>query len=155
MNRIIAAAAWLLVFGGSHAMAQTCTGTALTSSQITSLLTGGNGGRYACIGTSPNAQWNELHTGGNVLDYKRGLNDPVDPSDTPAHPTGTYTIVSTNPVNSQAPGTIAYTYGPLSYTYTIYATGTGTIPYSNPGTYAFCGSGGAPTLLVTVSKPHC
>jgi hypothetical protein len=153
VNRVVVTAMSFLAFGATHAMAQVCPGaTALTSSQISSLLTGG-GGRWACAG-SP-LEWNEQHKGGFVLDYKQGPTSAVDPSDTPSHPTGSYTIISSNPSNSQAPGTITYTYGALSYTYNIYANLTGTIPFSSTGTYSFCGSGGAPMLAVTVSASHC
>ncbi|WP_158931899.1 hypothetical protein [Acidisphaera sp. S103] len=155
VNRFLAAGASLMMFGASHAFGQTCPGaTALTSSQISSLLTGG-GGRWACVGNSPNATWNEQHKSGFVLDYKKGPSDPIDPSDTIAHPTGSYSVVSTNPINSQAPGTITYTYGSASYTYTLYANMSGTIPFSSTGTYSFCGSGSAPMLAVTVSASHC
>lgn len=102
------------------------------------------GGKYACVGTP--LQNDELHTGtttdtsGQVLDYKKGPSDPVDPSDTPAHPTGTYSISGE---------VITYTYGSLTFSYNINQAPSGSV-------YTFCRV--TPTgadLLVTVQTGHC
>jgi hypothetical protein len=152
MNPMMVAGALFLAFGAGQAMAQNCTsGTLLQSPEITTLVAN----RYACVGSFPTAQWNELHSGSNVLDYKKGPTDPVDPSDTATNPTGTFAVTGGDS------GTITYTYGSSAYGYNIRAngtgtgTGTGTLTYS-VGTYSFCGvSGGAPNLLVTIAAAHC
>lgn len=130
------------------AIAQNCTSpstSGMTPKQIVGLVSN----QYACVGSYPNAQWNELHNSttarGNVLDYKLGSN-PTDPSDTPAHPTGQYAISAPN--GTQSPGLITYTYGTNSYTY--YVVDNLTHPQ-----YSFCGTGAAPQLAVTISATHC
>ena len=102
------------------------------------------GGKYACVGTP--LQNNELHTGsttatsGQVLDYKKGPSDPNDPSDTPAHPTGTYSISGE---------VITYTYGSLTFSYNINQTPSGSV-------YTFCRvTPSGADLLVTVQATHC
>ena len=99
MKRILIAGAAILALGTGHAMAQNCTtGTLLTLAQISQLLNN----RYACVPT----QWNELHSGGLVLDYKLGPASPIDPSDTASHPTGSYAITGVS--GPQSTGTITY-----------------------------------------------
>jgi hypothetical protein len=154
VKRILIASALVLTFGTYGAMAQNCTsGTQLYKTDIASLV----GGRYACAGTPPNLQWNELHTGGSgatsgsVLDYKLGPTSTTDPSATPANPTGSYTISGGNGTTGNDFGTVTYTYGSLTYAYGVSGTATGTAP----GTYSFCGKSGAPNLLVTISVSHC
>jgi hypothetical protein len=155
LKRILIASALVLAFGTTGAMAQNCTsGTQLRKSDIATLV----GGQYACVGTFPSAQWNELHTGsssatsGSVLDYKLGPTSSTDPSATPAKPTGSYSITGGNGTNGNDFGTITYTYGGSAFGYGVRASGSGT----GPGIYSFCGtSGGAPNLLVTISASHC
>jgi hypothetical protein len=150
VKRIVIAGA--LVFGAGQAMAQNCsTGTLLSQIQISNLLSN----RYACVGSSPAATWNELHSAGQVLDYKLGPASPTDPSDTASHPTGTYAI--TGLTSPQTTGTVTYNYGSGgTFGYHVYGNQSGTVPFTTTGTYSFCGvSGGAPTLLVTVSPSHC
>ena len=149
MKRAILLGLIPLAFGAGQAWAQNCTNATtagMTPTQIRGLVSG----QYACVGASPNAQWDELHTGsgatGMVLDYKLGPSSPTDPSDTPAHPTGTYAISA--PQGAQAPGLITYTYGSGSFAYRI---------VNNLGAplYSFCGIGAAPQLAVTISPSHC
>ena len=104
------------------------------------------GGKYACVGARPSLQNNELHTGtttatsGQVLDYKQGPSDLNDPSDTVAHPTGTYSISG---------DVITYTYGSQSYSYNINQTPSGSV-------YTFCRvTPAGADLLVTVQATHC
>lgn len=147
MNRMILAGLATLVLSTGGALAQTCTvvqplNKQMTQAQLGTLLTN----RYACVGTSPTAQWNELHSGGNVIDYKLGPAHPTDPTAT----VGTYVISGLG--NPQTTGTVTYNYtGGGSYGYNVY----GPTPVG-PGVYSFCGvSGGAPNLLVTISAAHC
>jgi len=151
VGRIVIAGALAVVLSAGSASAQTCTGTPMTSAAITSLIAG----RYACANISPTQHWNELHQAGKVLDYKKGPTDPIDPSDTATHPTGTFAVTGSG--GPQTTGTVTYNYGAGgTYGYNIYANGTGTNPFSATGTYSFCGvTGGAPQLLVTVSSSHC
>jgi len=135
---------------GGHAFAANCivslSNAPLSASDVSNLLTG----RYACIGTSPSATWNELHNGTQVLDYKKGPADPTDPSDTPAHPTGTYTVIGS------ATGTVTYNYGAGgTYGFNILANQSGTNPFSSSGGYSFCTTTGGTNLDVTISAAHC
>jgi hypothetical protein len=100
--------------------------------------------------------WDELHTGstasasGQVLDYKLGPTSTTDPSDTAAHPTGTYTV--TGDGNSGHPGTITYTYGSQSFGYNV---NDANLSYPNPGVYSFCTTSAGINILVTISTTHC
>jgi hypothetical protein len=148
----------IIVFGivamaavAGQANAQNCataTTAGLTAGQIKTLVSN----KYACANLSATEHWNELHNSstlsGNVLDYKKGPTDPIDPSDTAGHPTGQYKI-AIGPGGVQGPGTVTYTYGSLVYSYYI---------VNNMGAplYSFCGaSGGSPQLAVTVQAGHC
>ncbi len=136
MKRLIIVASIAATFGATPVLAQVCSsGTNITGAQLSSLLNN----RYACIGSSPNATWNELHTAGKVLDYKLGPSHATDPSATASNPTGTYATAGSG-------GT---------YAYNVRANLTGTIPWSGTGTYSFCGTGGASNFAVTISATNC
>jgi hypothetical protein len=139
----------LAACGAGQAVAQNCSDAStagMTPGEIDTLVAN----KYACVGSSPNAQWNELHAGsqsGSVLDYKLGPADPNDPSDTLAHPTGAFRI--TAPGGAQSPGVITYSYGTNSYGYNV-------VNNLGPPRYSYCGfTGGAPQLAVTISPSHC
>lgn len=148
MKPLIIIGGMLLVFGANHAaMAQTCSGTRLTVTQISQLVSG----RYACYGPGawPAVEWNELHSGtigsttntsGTVTDYKKGPTDPIDPT----KPVGTFTIgqVSKN-------GAITYIYPSGSYGYYVYDNN---LTAPNPGVYSFCTTGGGINIPVTVGS---
>jgi hypothetical protein len=146
-------AAFLVVSGlsaiGGSAWAQSCTlstGTSknITATTMTTLLTN----NYACAYVNPTEQWNELHNGTQVLDYKKGPTDPIDPSDTPAHPTGTYSITGTDS------GIVTYNYGAGgTYGYTI-KPNQGTLP-PTLGVYSFCTTTGGINIAVTLQSTHC
>ncbi|MDD5274751.1 MAG: hypothetical protein PHR16_01560 [Methylovulum sp.] len=104
-----------------------CAGTKFTaSSQTVTLLSG----KTICQRPTPASdwEWQEYHTPtvafvGNIIDYKKGPADPVDPTKT----VGTYSI------NSR--GGITYTYtGGGSYAFTIFDQGS--------GVYNFCDATG-------------
>lgn len=120
----------MLGLSASGALAQSCP-SPMNQSAVQSLVTN----QYVC-GSIGGDSWNELHQAGGVLqDYKKGPTDPVDPS----------AVVGNWTVNSD--GTITYAYGSLSYTYQVQV---------NAGNqYSFCGTGGAPTLFVTINPAHC
>lgn len=104
---------------------------------IKNLLAPSSGSSIACVGSSGNYSNQEIlqsSLSGNIKDYKKGPNDPNDPSKV----VGTYSITGTSP------GQITYTYtgGPVD-TYTVY----GTVPVAS-GSYDFC-NGSA--LVVTVN----
>jgi hypothetical protein len=132
----------------SPAWSQTCGTNSgvnknLSLAAVNTLLTG----NYACANLSPTEHWNELHSSPYVLDYKKGPTDPVDPSDTPSHPTGTYVITGPDA------GTVTYTYPDGGvYGYTIKGN-LGTT--SGPGLYSFCTSTGGINIPVTISAAHC
>jgi hypothetical protein len=149
MIRIIVAGTVLLALGTGDALAQNCTiGNELGQAAIGVLLAN----RYACATISPTENWNELHSSGFMLDYKKGPTDKSDPSDTLSHPTGTYTLSGGNGIGPLA-GVVTYTYGPTSYSYHIRANLGATTP--NPGQYSFCTTGGGRNLAVTISASHC
>ncbi len=151
MKRLIIVASIAATFGATPVLAQVCSsGTNITGAQLSSLLNN----RYACIGSSPNATWNELHTAGKVLDYKLGPSHATDPSATASNPTGTYATAGSG--GPQGPGTVTYNYGSGgTYAYNVRANLTGTIPWSGTGTYSFCGTGGASNFAVTISATNC
>ena len=67
-------------------------------------------------------EWQEFHqgataAGGNLIDYKKGPTDPVDPSAT----VGTWAIL-----DSTQGSPVQYTYGVTSYKYTVCAQGANT-----------------------------
>lgn len=114
------------------------------------------GNRWACANLSATEHWNEYHTGGasngsgSVLDYKKGPNDPVDPSATTANPTGHYVVVLMTGAKNSVYGTITYNYGAGgSYTYTV-SPDSGTTA-TNPGMYSFCTAGGGINIDAVVS----
>jgi len=130
-NSIAGLVALIAGFGAAGAAEAQCP-AGLTTAQLISTLSG----KYACARRqagvtpapgcgNPNDTWNELHQGsqtGQIIDYKRGPTDPVDPS----KPVGTYTI--------NANDTVTYNYGGSCgpYTYTLRQ-----IPSPNPESPAF------------------
>jgi hypothetical protein len=110
----------------------------LSGNQIASLL----GSRTACVPPAgPPWQNQEAHTGttsGNIVDFKKGPSDPIDPSKT----IGTYSISG-----GSGNGTITYSYtGGGTFSYTVF----GTPPFNTPKTYDFCA--GATPLAVAVKS---
>src|SRR6185436_20314716 len=109
MKRAIAIGT-MLAFVASQALAAApaCDNTGkLSAARLTMMLPG----KYVCVGTFPNATWNELHGGAAnntgsisdiITDYKKGPGDPVDPSEQ----VGTYSITG-----GAAAGQITYNYG--------------------------------------------
>ena len=150
----IAAGATLALIVVSPALAQisqqvTCAGLQiLNATQISNVLTG----NYACIGSPGNLQNNELHSGGNIIEY--GSGNPQTGN------IGTYTITHNGDGSGSSllnSDTITYNYNGPSYQYVISGT-------SSP--YNFCGSGtgigsvsASPgtnnTYTVTVQASHC
>lgn len=115
MKRLMAMGIVLFAGASAQAMAACEANTRVTGSALTTLIAGNT----VCA-TRGAEKWQEQHrSGGALWDYKKGANDPVDPS----KQVGTWSIAS----NSL---TYAYTGGP-SYTYSIHGSG----PYS------FCASG--------------
>jgi hypothetical protein len=131
----------LIAASSGQAFAQGCAGQPnLTGGRIANLVPG----NYTCVGSSPNAQWNELLSGaagstsGTVTDYKLG----PPPSTDPTTQVGTYAISGAD-------------IGVLVYSYT----GGGSFSYNISGTsspYNFCPvGGGGTTLIVNVQPGHC
>ena len=144
---LLAGAALAILVGADRAGAQTC-------SSITQWMSALNiknkvVGNYTCVGTFPHATWNELLSGnansGNVIDYKLGPTDPIDPTTK----VGTYTVSGTTI------GILTYTYGATSYSYQIEKP---TTPGSSFVTM-FCPvpvpTGPGYTGLVNVQPSHC
>lgn len=98
-----------------------CTGTPLTTTQLTSLLTG----NMVCASHGGD-RWQEEHrVGGQLWDYKKGPGDPIDPEEQ----VGTWTITG---ATGHAAGLVNYMYsGGSTYSYTVFNNGN--------GTYSFCG----------------
>ena len=133
------AAVAMIGFVSSQALGATVcggSGSTATAADITSLLTN----RWACV----TGQWNELHQGGVVTDWKQGPTDPVDPSEQVA----TYTITAGTAGNYD---TITYNYGTGgTYSYAITPKG-----QTTTGTYTFCNVSTGATIIVNVSASHC
>jgi hypothetical protein len=128
----------LFAASSGQAFAQGCAGLPnLTGGRIATLVAG----NYTCVGSSPNATWNELLTGsatGTVTDYKLGPSSPTDPT----------TQVGTYAVSGADIGVLVYSY-----------TGGGSFSYNISGTsspYNFCPvGGGGTTLIVNVQPGPC
>ena len=98
-----------------------CTGPALNQAALVTALTGNT----VCAVRGAD-RWQELHqAGGDLIDFKRGPSDRVDPSEK----VGTWSITA-NPSGNSA--SVVYNYGSGgTYTYSV---------RSNGGTsYSFCG----------------
>lgn len=93
-------------------------------------------GQTVC-GIAGSDKWQEEHkANGELWDYKKGPNDPIDPQ----KQVGTWSISS---------NAITYTYGPnVSYSFTVHDEGS--------GTYSFC-NGGSPVVTGASfqSSPDC
>jgi hypothetical protein len=139
MRQVIITAAALLALGINHASAQSCpSGTALSATALTTLLQN----QYACQGTFPNAEWNELHQGGasgSIQDYKMGPSSPTDPTQ----------VVGTYAINGSKEGTVTYTYtGGGAYAYHV--------QLISGSSYAFCQTSPTTTVYtITVQGSHC
>jgi hypothetical protein len=147
MKPSIIASAILLTLATTSVMAA-CPATGLTGSAIVSLVSG----KYACA-TDPNGSdtWNELHQGAglgpsNIEDYKKGPNDPVDPSKV----VGTYAIS-----NGANPDTITYNYGDPGGPYQYVVNQTFNPNPGAPVTYMFCDVRSSKTFVVIISPSHC
>lgn len=95
-------------------------------------------GRTVC-GIAGNDKWQEEHkANGELWDYKKGPNDPVDPQ----KQVGTWSISG---------NAVTYNYGPNAiYSFTVHDEGNGNGPYS------FC-NGGSPVVSGAIfqSSPNC
>jgi hypothetical protein len=137
MRQVIITAAALLALGINHASAQSSCPTPLSGTALTALLSN----NYACQGTFPHAEWNELHQGGGtgtIQDYKMGPGSATDPSQV----VGTYTI------SGDTTGTVTYTYTSGGvYTYNVQLIA--------GSSYAFCQGSAGPSYTITVQASHC
>ena len=129
----IAVLALFGIAGNAVAQAGPCGGFngVKTAADIQTLLAG----KYACV----HNQWNELHSGGTLIDFKKGPSDPVNPSEQ----VGTYTITA---------GTAA-SYDRITYNYGTGGTFAYAIkpkPGTAAGTYSFCNISTGATISVTV-----
>jgi hypothetical protein len=107
----------------------------LDDAQISLVVTG----KYACAAQSVDRRWNELHSGGRVIDYKAGPTDPVDPSED----VGSYAIAP------GTPATITYNYGTGgSYTYCVIGLNGNT----GDGTYGFYNVSSSDAFRVRISS---
>ena len=130
----------LFSIGGYALAAVPCApGARMSSTQISTLVVG----NYTCVGTFPNATWNELLSGGTITDYKLGPSSVTDPSQV----LGTYTIGGQD--NNDPGGTVTYSYsGGGSFAWFIDVNHTGNV-------YTFCPTGGGSNLAVNVQPAHC
>lgn len=104
----------------------------LTAAQIKNLL----GNKTLCASTSTE-KWQEFHEGnnnGNLIDFKKGASDPVDP---------TTTVGSWSTTNSD---TLVHTYGGTSYSWSVFDNCDNTsYRLVGTGTYIFTVINGGPT----------
>lgn len=114
-----------------------CTGTPLDAATLTTLIDG----KTVC-GRSGTDTWQEEHrVGGDLYDYKKGPNDPIDPEEK----VGTWNISSGM---GHGAGAVTYTYsGGDSFSYLVYDNG--------GGAYSFCGAGGVIVDATVKSSPPC
>ena len=126
-SSVAAAAAFASLGLASHAMAA-CAGNSLNQTQLASLLSSNT----VCAVRAAE-KWQELHaSGGDLIDYKRGPADRVDPSER----VGSWSIVG-NGSNA----TVVYNYGSGGiFTYSVFSV--------SGNNYSFCA--GAAELPVTV-----
>lgn len=93
---------------------------------ISTLLTGNT----VCVGSPGNWEAQEFHkSDGNLIDYKKGPSDPVDPTAT----VGSWSITGTG-----AATRVNYTYGTTTYNNAVWDHG--------DGTYSFCNQSGNETI---------
>lgn len=122
-----------------------CQGPTLNAGQITALVLNKLVcGRAVVPGYpgSPADRFQEEHlgtsVGGAIVDFKLGLNHPVDPRKV----MGQWSTTTTQ-VDNVPRGTITHNYGPVSFTWLVY----GPSPQSNPpasATWSFCTATAAP-----------
>ena len=132
---------FILLAAVSERALAACNGlSTLTGGQVASLVPG----NYTCVGTFPNATWNEQlvgSTSGVVTDYKLGPASATDPT----KQVGTYTITGADI------GILTYNYGGGG-TYTYIISGSGS-PYN------FCQTTGTTpngtVFTVNVQPNHC
>jgi hypothetical protein len=87
-----------------------------------------------CVGTPGNWEAQEFHKpGGDLIDWKKGATDPVDPTAS----VGTWDIIKTNTPNP-LDARINYKYGSTTYTNTVWL--------HPDGTYSFCNQVGNETI---------
>lgn len=130
MKRAMVCGAFLVAGVSGPAMAIDCSnGTLLNQNQLPGALT-----NNTVCAKSGGDSWQEYHqSGGALIDYKKGQNDPIDPT----KQVGTWSIVGTGS-NTR----VHYDYGSGGvYEYSVHLNG---------GIYTLCGVGSAPTLDVTI-----
>lgn len=121
LKRISLLFAGLLLSGAAAAQSCACDSGAsrVTGPALATLLEG----KTVCVGTPGNWQNQELHSGGTVIDYKKGPGDAKDPSKA----IGTYSV---SPAGG---GTVTYNYtSGGSFTFSVCSEST------TPARYAFC-----------------
>ena len=92
-------------------------------------LSGRLGGSTVCVGSPGNWKNQEYHTGstgGNVIDWKKGASDPIDPTST----VGTWSITGTGTTRA-----VSYSYGSSTYTFKVYDQGSGIFCFDGPSTF--------------------
>jgi len=130
MKRLMVTSLFLLAGISGEAMAIDCGGgTQLKNAEVANAISGKT--VCAILGSQ---KWQEYHqAGGGLIDYKKGIGHPVDPTKV----VGTWSTSGTGS-NSW----VTYNYGTGgSYSYEIHLSGS---------TYTLCGVSGAPTLDVTL-----
>jgi len=121
---ILAASAGIALVGFSGAATAGCSSAASTPVHTIAALTPLLEGKTVCV----RDQWQEYHqSGGDLVDYKKGPSDKVDPSEK----VGTWTVTgNTSGLRAQ----VIHDYGPgQRYPYSVYD--------NKDGTYSFCGGG--------------
>jgi hypothetical protein len=135
------ALACLLSCIGTCAMAQACSSRTANTRLSASAIQGIVNSKYVCVGTFPDATWNELHAGGTLIDYRKGPNDSADPTTT----VGRYTIAP-----GANGGIITYDYDNNGGTYSY------TIEPAGAHQYTFCPVAGAGQVVTaSIQQNHC
>ncbi|OYU99992.1 MAG: hypothetical protein CFE45_10870 [Burkholderiales bacterium PBB5] len=117
----------LLSVGQASAQTCPCGGTGTRVTALAALVAG----KTVCAARGAE-RWQQYHSGSNVIDYKQGPTDKVDPSET----------VATFSVTTQ-PANITYNYGTGgTYTYAVCA--------DSGSTYRFCSGSSATVTGATI-----
>lgn len=140
--KTLSAIGLVLAFSLGNAYAQQCGSAAnrLNQSELAILP-----GKTVCATFGAN-QWQEYHNpNGDLVDFKRGANHPVDPTTK----VGTWAITGTG--NSAQ---VQHTYGGVPYSFAIYGTKTGgNFDLNMP--FDFCGSSNVTNASIKTGQVSC
>ncbi|MBT9591759.1 MAG: hypothetical protein IV089_12805 [Thiobacillus sp.] len=130
MKRLLIISVVWLAWSSGAAMADCSANTRITGNALATLVSGKT--VCAMLGSE---KWQEYHKpGGDLIDWKRGANHPIDP---------TAKVGTWSTSGSGSSSRVSYNYGPGKvYSYEVHSTA--------GAAYTFCGDAPAPTLDVNL-----